>query len=343
MDKPLLDWQIRAIELKFKDKVSWNMIRGVLNGEYPDERLSYYTIRWFLRRTKEYKSMQKIKYIDKKEIKPNAIEDYMDVMCKLQEAEEAIDDKQITATVQIDSDRPIGIALWGDWHMGASGTDYKRFNEDKEKIINTDGLYWVGMGDYKDNYQSFGHKGAQYEQIIQPGMQDKLVKKVIKETAENNIALIRGCHDDWDYKASNLDFISTLCEISGSINLWHGGDLFIELGGIKYHFKLRHKYPFESSLNVENSARRMMELQGVSDVAGTAHKHNPFTIQRYIAGEFRILCRSGSYKMWDEFGQKLAGYKGKSGVPVIILFPKKKKIMHMMLEDAIGYLEYLRK
>ena len=86
--------------------------------------------------------------------------------------------------------------------------------------------------------------------------------------------------------AQGKDFISTMCAINTqSINLWHGGDLFIELCDQRYHFKLRHKYKFESSLNVENSMRRIMEIQGPCDVAGSAHLHNPFYMERHLMGE----------------------------------------------------------
>ena len=89
-------------------------------------------------------------------------------MIELQEKQERLDTKQVKATVEIDDTKPIAIALWGDWHIGAKGVDYKRLDKDTETISTTDGLYWVGMGDYKDNYQSYGHVGAQYEQIMQP-------------------------------------------------------------------------------------------------------------------------------------------------------------------------------
>jgi hypothetical protein len=124
--------------------------------------------------------------------------------------------------------------------------------------------------------------------------------------------------------------------------LWHGGDLFVIVGSQKYHFKLRHKYKFESSLNVENSMRRIMEMQGECDVAGAAHLHNPYYMERHFMGEFRVMCRSGSYKIWDEFGQKLAGYKGKPGIPTMILFPDRRHIIPLMLDDAIRVLKALR-
>lgn len=158
-----------------------------------------------------------------------------------------------------------------------------------------------------------------------------------------NGCAVHNCHDSWDKKQGDKDFIDTLCEIADAINLWHGGDLFINLGNQQYHWKCRHKYPYKSTLNVENAMRRIMEIQGPCDVAAEAHLHNPYVMERHLMGEFRYFIRSGSYKIWDEHGQQLAGYKGKPGVPVIIMFPDEHKLLGFRdLEKGIAVLKSLR-
>lgn len=337
-------WYTEAKELR-KLGMSYNKISDELN-------INLKTVQCRFKRDELRSNLNKVTYEDKKTYTDDDIEKFMEAMKVMQKVTDALDTKQTKANVKIEDNKPIAIALWSDWHIGAKGVDYERFEIDKQKIIETDGLYWCGLGDYKDNYQSFGHPGAQYEQILQPGMQDLAVRNIMKQTAYNCLALIRGCHDDWDKKSGDKDFIAELCSTmteeigdkdKGPINLWHGGDLHIKLNGIDYFFKLRHKYKFESSLNLENSMRRIMEIQGPCDVACSAHLHNPYYMDRHLMGEYRIMCRSGSYKIWDEFGQKLAGYKGKPGIPVIILFPDKKKMIPLMLDEAIDVLNALRK
>lgn len=342
-----MTWRERAEQLKFDEKKSWTEIYKILPQEYPEENLTDSKIRSELRRNPRYKEgcvvKNNIVYMDKKEYNEQDVDRYIATMHQLQKEYERINTKQVKATFEIDDTKPVAIALWGDWHEGGIGVDYDRLDKDTETIANTDGLYWIGLGDYKDNYLTGGHPGAQYEQIIQPGMQDMAVKRRMKKAGHNNIALIRGCHDDWDKKTGDKDFIATLCDITNSINLWHGGDLHIQFGNCEYHFKVRHKYKFESSLNPENSMRRIMEMQGPCDVAASAHLHNPYYMERHLMGEHRILCRTGSYKEWDEFSQKLAGYKGKRGIPTIIIFPDKKRMIPLYLEDAVQVLQQLRK
>lgn len=49
--------------------------------------------------------------------------------------------------------------------------------------------------------------------------------------------------------------------------------------------------------------------------------------------------RSGLYKVWDEHGQQLAGYKGKPGVPVVVMYPDKHEMaVFEDLEQGIRFL-----
>lgn len=158
----------------------------------------------------------------------------------------------------------------------------------------------------------------------------------------NNLA-VHNCHDHWDLKENNTDFVSTICERTGAVNLWHGGKLNIHLGTEEYVWQCRHKFKYQSSLNYENAMRRLMEIKGPCDVAAEAHYHEPFVMQRPIMGKNRILIRSGSFKVWDDYGQKLAGYKGIPGIPLVILFPDRHKMIPFFdLEEGIKYLKLLR-
>ncbi len=281
---------------------------------------------------------------DKKFFTEADVEEYIVAMINLQHRQEAINTRQVKTTVRINDAQPIAIAYWSDWHIGAGGTDYNRFEADLRKIRDTEGLYFIGGGDYKDNYVAGSPPGGQFEQIIQPGMQDISVKHYMKQVKDKALALIRGCHDDWDKKTGDSDFIEELCEVTGAVNLWHGGEVIVKLGAEEYLWRCRHKYKYQSSLNLENAMRRINEIQGPCDVAAEAHLHNPYTMFRHLMGDYRIMMRSGSYKVWDEYGQKLAGYKGKPGVPVVIMFPETHRMIPIThLDDAIPILSGLRR
>jgi hypothetical protein len=335
-------WVEVAARLKFKDNISWTNLPTALEKE-TGYNFNPAKIRAALRRHPDYKADKGFVYENKKTCDEQDWDTVFGKLLELQEAVQKVDLKQTKVTIQIPEYKPIAIAHWGDWHFGAEGVDYKLFQKDSQMIQEVDGLYFFGMGDYKDNYITGTHAGGNFGQLFQPGMQDELVKHEMVKVGDKALALLRGCHDTWDKKGADKDFIATLCELTEAVNLWHGGEVTIKLGEQTYIWRLRHKYPFQSSLNIENSMRRIMELQGPCDVAAEAHLHNPYTLKRHLMGSYRVMLRSGSYKVWDEYCQQLGGYKGKPGVPVVIIYPDRHEMHDILeLERAADYITTLR-
>lgn len=320
---------------------------------FEDEGLSYEEIRGRLglRTTKQVnhallraRKKQAVEYEDKREYTEDDVEEFIRAMIGLQEKQERINTKQTMANIRINDNKPIGVAYWGDWHIGGVGVDYKLFEEDLRKIRDTEGLYFIGGGDYKENFITGLHPGAQFEQIIQPGMQDIAVRHYMEQVNGKALALVRGCHDDFTHRNTNKDLIEALCLVTNSVNLWHGGEITIKLGNQSYLWRCRHKYKYQSSLNVENAMRRINELQGPCDVAAEAHLHNGYIMTRNLMGADRIMLRSGTYKLSDEYGEKLAGYKGHHAVPTVIMFPDEHRMIgELCLDDAITILGGLRR
>lgn len=159
-----------------------------------------------------------------------------------------------------------------------------------------------------------------------------------------NGIIAHNCHEDWDKKLTDVDFMEHLCHVTESVNLWHGGEITVKIGDQSYLWRCRHKYKYQSSLNLENAMRRINEIQGPCDVAAEAHLHNGYIMQRHLMGQYRIMLRTGSYKVMDEFGQKLAGYQGLPTVPVVIMFPDRHLMIgELHLDNAIEILNSLRR
>jgi len=282
-------------------------------------------------------------YLDKKEL-PDEIdaEELFDKIIAVNDGLMKRDLKQTKATIRLDDDKPIGIAFSGDWHLGAKGADYELFKRHMEIIEGTDGLYAIGLGDYKDNANAFIHKDSVTEVLIPPYAQETFVKHFITQISP--LVLVRGCHDHWDHKTGNRDFIQELCDDCGAVNLWHGGSVNLLLGDQTYKIRARHKYKNESGLNVTNSLRRMEDSFGFADVQAVGHKHDPYLFDYESKGHPVIWLRCGSYKRYDEYGQQLAGYRGKEAVPMVIFWPDKHKTLGFKkIEDGVEYLSMLRK
>lgn len=268
---------------------------------------------------------ERIEYQDRKEPTEEDIDSFIDAMKLLKTAQDKADSKQVKATVKLNEDKPFAIVYSGDWHIGSVGVDVNRLEEHLNIIAETDGMYFIGAGDYIDN--AILHKGSDYESIIRPGMQMKVAARIMERIADKVIALVRGCHEDFSKKVDDRDYLEELCKETESINLWHGGDIKIKAGDQEYLWRVRHKFPFKSPLNLENAMRRIMEIKGPCDVAAEAHWHDGYIMDRHLMGEYRVLMRSGTFKIWDEFGQKIGGYKGQVIMPTVIMWPDKREML----------------
>lgn len=341
----LEDWKKLAERLKFEEGKSWTEVARAIKPYFPDlsDQQRWEKVRGVLRRTEAYKKRGKVTFEDAKEPTPEDVDDFYETLKKLNAATLKLEKKQTQTTIHIEDDKPVGIAFWGDWHLGGKGVDYDQFDKDEELIGSTDGLYVVGMGDYKENASALVHQAATQENLVATDMQDKIVMRKFECTADKHLVTIRGCHDDWDKRNANKDFVQALCDITGAINLWHGGIINLIVNNVEYRIGARHKYKYESSLNTTNSQRNFVNNYGPCDVVAIAHKHFCEVEHTQRMGSNVIYLRSGSYKRYDEYGQKLAGYEGIHGVPVVIFYPDRRfAIPFKRLEDGVAVLQSLR-
>lgn len=282
-------------------------------------------------------------YHDKREATTQDIEDYYKLVKQINDTQSKIDTKQLEAEVTVSTSDilPVGIVFTGDWHVGAQGVDYELLERDLGIIEQTEGLYAIGMGDYKDNQNPYVHQSGVFEENVVASGQDKIVKHLISSLGDDKwVALVRGCHDDWDKKLTDRDFVQELCDSVGCVNLWHGGKLTLHVGSEVYTVHVRHKYKYDSSLNTTNSQRNLANNFGAFDVIALAHKHYPDLQVSHRMGQEIIYLRSGTYKTYDEFGQKIGGYKGIYGTPVLILFPDSHR--KLLVPDLVLGAQILR-
>lgn len=340
-----MDWKREAAQLKFAENKSWTETAEIIRAKYfpgLSSQKAWEKVRSALRRTDAYKK-GRITYEDRPEPTAADIERYWQALKQFDEAASRLDCKRTRTSITIEDDKPIAVCFWGDWHIGARGLDYDQFDADAELIADTEGLYWVGMGDYKDNASALVHAASTQESIAPTDLQDKIVEYKFRQTASNNLANCRGCHDDWDKRNANKDFVQHLCDITGAINLWHGGIINLTVGGVEYRIGARHKYKSESSLNTTNAHRTFINEFGPCDVVALAHKHIIDVQDTQRMREQTIYIRSGSYKRYDEHGQKLAGYEAIYGVPAVILYPDRKAMIGFRdVRLAIEMLQKLR-
>ena len=281
----------------------------------------------------------KISYFDRKNAETKDPQKLLSVLIKAQKELQDLDERQTSVTVDIDDEKPIGICFTGDWHVGGLYTDHEQLLKDSKLIKNVDGMYSVLMGDYSDNYITRSHAGGQYEQILNPDKQRDLVEYLFTEFyASRNIAVLKGNHDNWEYKETGEDFVKYLARKIDSPYLWYGGEIRLRFGEVTYRIHAHHSYKYNSSINTTNSQRNLFAATH-ADIIALGHVHTNETHAKSAGGKDTVWMRTGSYKITDDYSQWLGGLRSDPRVPMVILFPDRKKIIDFRdMRDGVEYL-----
>lgn len=289
-------------------------------------------------------------FLDKREpMSREEAEAYYDKLIGLQEEKRAHTLEQTEVTIRLKTEYPVAVYFDGDWHGGNQGTDHRTLRIENSLIAGTPGTYLVGMGDYLHNAKAgMGKAGVALYDSAFPDPEDQkgFVLHELQKFEGKILALIRGCHEDWDYQLAGIRTLRDVCQKLGTANLWHGGLIRLQVGEVTYRFAVRHKARGESGINTTNVQRRLVDdwpWLEQPDVVCVAHLHYPDFEAKSRHGQEIFYMRSGSYFVWDEFGQKLGGYRGKIGVPSAILFPDRKRMIGFPGERLAESLDLLNR
>ena len=213
-----------------------------------------------------------VSFLDQK-IPDVKYENIWDAIERFQSELKKVNTEQSEATISIETDKWIGIAFQGDLHLGNMVTNYAQLRKDKKLIEEADNVFLVINGDYCDNYISGSHAGGQLEALFPPATQKDLAKNYIESLKDKVLALVAGCHDLWSLKIDDFDLTEYLAKHGQAVYLGSGGDLYLQMPGVTYKIKMRHKYRFNSGDNPCHTVRKMFEKEGGFDVGCISHNH----------------------------------------------------------------------
>ena len=280
-----------------------------------------------------------MRYKDRKTVSLEEKQAYFASLVDLAEQRRALETKQRSVTVQIDAERPIAVALTGDWHVGQIGTDHRLLQEHNKMLADQDDLYCIGMGDYTQNAKVRSRPGSSLYDAAFPNPDDQLEFALAEMRKLRWLALTSGCHWNFDFQASGRRPLTDICKELDTVCLGNGGVVKIQVGQEEYTFGVRHRYKNESNKNTTNAQKNFDDEypeDETYDVVALAHLHYPDVQQRHHRGRLKTYVRSGSYYVWDEFGDEIGGYRGQPGVPILVLYPDRHLVLPLMdLEQAL--------
>lgn len=220
--------------------------------------------------------------------------------------------------------------FWGDWHLGAEGTDYDEFEQDLAaltvaKYMLGDQLQVVAMGDYIDGYLPSGTP-KNPTQLLSPREQRLSATRALE--AIDPLLVIAGDHDEWHSKQSvEHDWLFEVASTNGFNFAQWGSEVRVILPRTQEDLTILARHRFKGSRGTDvlrPHKNAHMEL-GPADVVVLAHVHsNPGCYRTYSKrrkeGSF-LAIQSGTYKIRDDYAKKLGGYVGEYGVPAVLIQP----------------------
>jgi UDP-2,3-diacylglucosamine pyrophosphatase LpxH len=325
--------------IKEHPEFTYQQIADEWSNAFTGRAYSADSVRSRVRRVKK----KNIAFLDQKNAEEKDPEELLQVIIAAQKKMQEHDDRQTSVTLDVDDDKPIGIAFTGDQHIGGLYTDHEVMIRDYERLSQTDGVYTVIMGDLTDNYITRSHAGGSFEQSMTADKQRAIAEHVItKYFSDNCIAMLKGNHDNWTTKETGEDFIEYLARKIKTPYLWYGGEINVRFGNVHYMIHAHHTFKYNSSLNTTNSQRNLFAATH-ADIIALGHLHYNETHAKTAGGKDTVWMRTGSYKTTDDYSQYLGGLKSDPRIPMVILFPGMKKILPFRdYTDGLAHLAMLR-
>lgn len=257
------------------------------------------------------------------------------------------DDKAVHWTSP--DDLPIGVCLCSDQHYGGF-IRVDLLKRDIDVIANTEGLYAIGGGDWMDNYKPVGKAatGLFSASDPNPGHQYRRMVRLLKPSAGKWIVVMAGNHDDgWDMRSAGIARVPDLAkELNAPYASEAGCTLHLQVGWQRWTAFAKHTWRNTSGLNKGNAARSMWNdwpwAWENADFVCLSHLHENHMEAVTRHGRDVIYLRSGTYKCTTDGYAESKGYRPEWGVPMVILFPDRRKILSFKGQDFLEGVETLR-
>jgi len=287
-----------------------------------------------------------VRFLDVKLIQnTDTFENLWHTLEKLQDESRKLSTWQEEANIEIDTDKPILFVGLSDLHIGAIQTKYRELRNTVELLADVPNIYVGSVGDTVDNYLPSFHNEGMFNAMIPPEVQKRLVEYLYEKIGDKLLFLVNGCHDEASHNADDFDWTKYLQEKFQCVNLGFGGFINLKVGKITYRICARHKYRFNSSLNLTHTVKRMREQIGNFDIGIIGHNHQSAIELTTIAGEEKVFIRPGSFKRADRYARSLGFTSAKTcDMPTVILYPDEKRMIPQLnIENAVTVLKGIKK
>ena len=221
-------------------------------------------------------------------------------MTRRAELRQKVENKEYDTTIEIKTDRPIGIAWLADVHVGNQQVDYERLRWEVEEI-KANPYMKVGLGgDFAD---SFMFNPAQFGDIANLNEQKLYLNKLIEYLGyEKVLFAVVGNHEKWARRAG----LDKYHDIRTQIPVFDGtGTIDLMINNQLYIGAVLHKPKGSSYLDPNWQGKRFLRENEGYDFVFTAHTHEGAeqSVNKYTAKGMRkaVVVSGKTFKMTDDF------------------------------------------
>jgi hypothetical protein len=232
---------------------------------------------------------------------------------------------QRAATIRVgDGTSPVAIMAFGDQHIGAVSTDYARFVEMTDLIINTPNLFCILVGDEVEMAIKLRSVAEVCAQVIDPFLQAEFIESWLEEIMHKVICSTFSNHStEREEKASGNSIIKSI--IAKRIPFFTGiGHPDIVVGEQTYKFALAHKFAGVTMLDATAGCKRYMRNEypeAEIAIQGDCHRAG---VSIYNEGNSRrIAISSGTLNIHSGYAERYFSLFTSDAFPVVVLYPDK--------------------
>lgn len=184
------------------------------------------------------------------------------------EIRKEVENKEYSATIEIQTDRPLAIGWFADVHQGGSDVDYDRLKWEADEVRRNPYMKLFLGGDLAD---CFDFNPAQFGDVANLNEQRLYLYKLLEYIGYENILCgVSGNHERFTQR-TGLDFYT---DVRKKIPIFDGvGTVRLRINGIEYVGALMHKPKGYSIYNPNHPQKRFsMDNEGY-DFIMSAHMH----------------------------------------------------------------------
>lgn len=292
----------------------------------------------------EFKSREQIIYDNMEKESPEykenpytevSFDQMMDEMIRRRDARREIEGIPDKVEIEIKSDTPIVLGLFGDQHMSGKEVDYEMLRRDVHFIASNPKCYTILGGDVVDGA---AFNPAQDDKIASFTEETSMAIKMFDTLGKDSIlAALAADHDMWSEKGGPTLYHS-FRERYGTPLLRGSSVIVLRVGDIEYKIVCAHQLPGNSMYNKTHPENRESKFgrQGADIYAGF-HNHEKALSQQTVVtvGEstrMQTFVAGGPYKLTDSYsakkgyGKKEQGNEATVGAVWLVLHPYRREV-----------------